>query len=116
MKSRKTILLVGSLLLGTTLYATNTSEKSTKGTTMSVLKSDAQSSALRAVQQARTIKGTTTGTITDFDGNFSIEVKSDQMLEISYIGYISQTLKPTNGMQVVLQEDAQAYFMDVIPE
>jgi len=36
--------------------------------------------------------GTTNGTITDIDGNYSIEVPSDAQLQFSYIGYVSQTI------------------------
>jgi uncharacterized protein (UPF0248 family) len=36
------------------------------------------------------VKGTTTGAITDFDGNFQIQAKKGAVLEISYIGYASQ--------------------------
>ena len=39
------------------------------------------------------IKGTSTGVVTDIDGNYSIEVSSGQTLEFSYIGYNTQTLK-----------------------
>ncbi|MDR2773534.1 MAG: carboxypeptidase-like regulatory domain-containing protein [Tannerella sp.] len=35
-------------------------------------------------------KGTTNGTVTDVDGNFSLTVKDDEILQISYIGYITQ--------------------------
>ena len=36
------------------------------------------------------IKGTTTGTITDIDGNFSIEAEPQSVIEVSYIGYLTQ--------------------------
>ena len=39
------------------------------------------------------IKGTSTGVVTDIDGNYSIEVTAGQTLEFSYIGYNTQTLK-----------------------
>ena len=39
------------------------------------------------------IKGTSTGVVTDIDGNYSIEVSTGQTLEFSYIGYNTQTLK-----------------------
>ena len=51
------------------------------------------------------VVGTLNGTVSDVDGNFSINVKSDEMLQISYIGYVTQTLKPVNGMTVTLMED-----------
>ena len=39
------------------------------------------------------VKGTTNGTITDIDGNFSIEVSSSDVLLISYIGFLSQEIR-----------------------
>jgi len=42
------------------------------------------------------VQGTTTGTVTDIDGNFSLEADSDDVLEMSYVGYESQTI-PVNG-------------------
>lgn len=38
-------------------------------------------------------KGTTNGVITDFDGNFVLNVSPGATLEISYIGYVTQTIK-----------------------
>ncbi len=43
------------------------------------------------------IKGTSTGVVTDIDGNYSIDVKPGQTLEISYIGYTTQSIKVTKG-------------------
>ena len=54
-------------------------------------------------------KGTQTGTSTDIDGNFTINVNSDATLRISYVGYDSQEIK-VNGrthLEVTLQEDNQ---------
>ena len=53
------------------------------------------------------------GTITDFEGNFTIKVKEGTPIVISYIGYVSQELKATNGMKVTLREDAQT-LQDVV--
>ncbi len=53
-------------------------------------------------------KGTTNGTITDIDGNFVLSTSQGATLEISYIGYVTQTLIATPGMRIVLQEDTQA--------
>lgn len=53
-------------------------------------------------------KGTTNGTITDFDGNFALDVKSGAQLEISYIGYLTQTVKAGPNLRIVLQEDSKA--------
>ena len=52
-------------------------------------------------------KGTTNGTITDFDGNFTLEVADGAMLEISYLGYASQTLPAAANMRVILAEDTE---------
>ncbi|MCD8167278.1 MAG: TonB-dependent receptor [Bacteroides sp.] len=57
------------------------------------------------------IKGTTNGTITDLDGNFTISnVPENAILQISYIGYITQEIKVGNqaNFQILLVEDAQA--------
>lgn len=52
------------------------------------------------------VVGTNNGTVTDMDGAFEITLTdSKQMLEISYIGYMSQRLKPQETLSVVLQED-----------
>lgn len=56
-------------------------------------------------------KGTSNGTITDMNGNFSLQVSSPQaVVQISYIGYESQELRVQTGkpMAVVLKEDEQA--------
>ena len=52
-------------------------------------------------------KGTTNGTVTDFDGNFKIKVEAGKTLVFSYIGYNSQELPAKNGMQVVMTENAK---------
>jgi len=52
-------------------------------------------------------KGTTNGTITDFDGNFTLDVAEGATLEISYVGYATQSLKAAAGMHVVLKEDTE---------
>ena len=54
------------------------------------------------------VKGTSTGTISDFNGDFMIKCRKTNLLEISYIGYITQTVKVSQNMQVVLVEDDRA--------
>ena len=49
--------------------------------------------------------GTTNGTITDLDGNFSLKVGQGAQLQISFVGYTTQTLPAKNGMKVELAED-----------
>ena len=56
------------------------------------------------------IKGTTLGTVTDVNGNFTLEISSENdVLVISYIGYIEQQIPVKNrrNWSVVLKEDAQ---------
>ena len=52
-------------------------------------------------------KGTSVGTITDFDGNFELSVDKNSTLIISYVGYKTQELKATAVMNVILQEDSE---------
>ena len=51
--------------------------------------------------------GTTNGTITDIDGNFSISVNKNSTLKISFIGYKTITVKAKEGLVVTLQEDSE---------
>ena len=55
------------------------------------------------------VQGTQQGSITDFDGKFSIEAGSNATIEISYVGYVTQKVKVAgkNDITVVLKEDAQ---------
>lgn len=57
-----------------------------------------------------TVKGTTTGTITDIDGNFTLEVGStDGTLVVSFIGYksVEAKMNGTSPINVILQEDTE---------
>ena len=53
------------------------------------------------------------GTITNFDGQFTIKVSEGTPIIISYIGYTSQEVNARNGMTIVLKEDAQT-LQDVV--
>ena len=53
------------------------------------------------------------GTITDFDGNFTIKVNEGATIVVSYIGYVTQEVRATNNMRVVMKEDAQT-LQDVV--
>lgn len=54
-------------------------------------------------------KGTSNGTITDFDGNFSLNVADEAQIEISYIGFKSQEIKAVYGrnLTISLKEDTE---------
>ncbi|WP_029036246.1 SusC/RagA family TonB-linked outer membrane protein [Salinimicrobium xinjiangense] len=56
------------------------------------------------------IQGTSTGTLTDFDGNFSIEAARGDVLVFSYLGYSPQEVVVTdaNRIQITLMQDAAA--------
>ena len=52
-------------------------------------------------------QGTTNGTATDIDGNFTLSVPADALLEISSIGFETRVLKATAKMDVILVEDSE---------
>ena len=54
------------------------------------------------------VKGSLTGTVTDLDGNFTLnDVPENSKLEISYVGFRSQTLTPSSNLNITLEEDKQ---------
>ncbi len=102
MKITNLLLTISFLLFQTALFSQSTS--SVSGT---VLDSDNIPLAGASV----VLKGTTTGTQTDFDGNFSLDkVPSNGTLVISYIGYAAKEVSVANQKQITitLQEDAQS--------
>ena len=52
-------------------------------------------------------QGTTNGTITDFDGNFTLNVAPGATLVVSYVGYKSQTLPAGTNLRIQLAEDSE---------
>ena len=56
------------------------------------------------------VKGSTVGAVTDIDGNFSIDVPAGATLEVSYVGYETQTIKvgSQSVINVVLKQDAES--------
>ncbi len=55
------------------------------------------------------VKGSSAGTISDINGNFSIQAAKGAVLEVSYVGYTPQSIKVSgSAMKVTLQEDATA--------
>ena len=55
------------------------------------------------------VQGTTLGTISDLDGNFTISAKPKDNLVISFLGFVSQTIAVGNqtNLNIVLIEDSQ---------
>lgn len=76
-------------------------QKSLKGTVNDVLGPVAGASVV--------VKGTTNGTVTDLDGNFVLEVNNGDVIQVSFIGYITQEIKYTGQatLAVNLVEDTQ---------
>ncbi len=54
------------------------------------------------------VVGTNTGTATDVDGNFSLNVPAGSKLEVSYIGMTGKTVKAGKNMKIVLDPDSKA--------
>ena len=99
MKKRLTMFLAAMLLcMGTALAQTKVS-----GTVLS------QDDGQPIIGAAVKVVGTSTGMLTDVNGRFNIALPAGKnQLEISYLGYLSQTVTAKNGMRVFLKSDAQA--------
>jgi TonB-linked SusC/RagA family outer membrane protein len=78
-----------------------TAKRTIRGT---VLEAD----GLAAISAMVVEKGTTNGTVTDVDGQFSITVAPGATLQVSYIGYITQEVAAVDGVQITLQENITA--------
>lgn len=110
---RKTVLLMGACLglsLGFSAQAHADSSKSAIPAVQQTKKvsgtvSDAQGPVIGATIME---KGTSNGTVTDIDGNFSLDVQPGATLVISYIGYTTQEIAIGNqsNFNVTLSEDS----------
>ena len=91
------MLTVGLLLVGMTTYAQNT----VNGTVIDAANGE-------PIIGASILEiGTTNGTITDWDGNFTLIVQPGAKLAISYMGYKTQELEAASNMSVKLGEDTE---------
>src|SRR4030066_2368176 len=56
------------------------------------------------------VKNTSKGTTTDFDGNFQLDIQTGDVLQVSFMGYTTQTIiiKDQTTLKVVLAEDTQS--------
>ena len=59
-------------------------------------------------------KGTSNGTITDFDGNFSLKVKPNSTLELSYIGYATLLIRADKAKGVILMKEDTKTLEEVV--
>jgi hypothetical protein len=98
-RSRSIMTLVCLLLTSTSVFA------QTKTVTGTV--TDAANEPL--IGASVLVQGTSTGTITDMDGKYSISVTPEDVLAFSYVGMTSQTIKvgTQNVINVTLKEDSQ---------
>lgn len=95
MKKYRVMLLSATLMLASSVFA---QQQKYSGTVL-----DANGDPV--IGATVKVPGASTGVVTDLDGNFTISVNPGQKLEVSYIGYQSQTLTAKNNMQVTLQGD-----------
>lgn len=58
------------------------------------------------------VKGSTNGTVTDFDGNFTIKVAKGGLISISYIGYKPQDIKVRDNQKLTIQLQPDAQMLD----
>ena len=106
-KAKKTALVAGLCFLGmapvqqaSAATESVASVQQTKQATGQV--SDSQGPLIGATVME---KGTSNGTVTDFNGNFRLDVKPGATLVVSYVGYVSQEIKAGDNAHVILKED-----------
>lgn len=100
--------LIGLLSTFSMVTWASTDESHQSGRSVSGIVKDSHGEPIPGVSIV--IKGTTMGTITDLDGNFSISVPDDNsVLAISFIGYKTQEVKvgTSNSLNITIQEDTQ---------
>ena len=101
-----------ALCLGLCLFGAMTAQQAMAVTDVAAVEQAKQTTGRVSDSQGPLIgatvmeKGTTNGTVTDIDGNFSLNVKPGATLVISYVGYESQEVKAGGGaINVILKED-----------
>lgn len=92
----KSLLLASALLMSASAFAQ-------KNIFKGVVLDDQGEPVIGATIQVKGNKGT--GTITDLDGNFSIETDASQPLVITYVGYQNVEVKPSANMRITLKQD-----------
>lgn len=104
--------LIGAILLASGLtgssYAMATPPTQSQSVTQSstIIKGQIVDAEGEPILGATVVElGTTRGTVTDIDGNFTINSHANAKLRISYVGYKTVETKAVNGMKVVMQND-----------
>ena len=93
-KSRILLMMLTALLMSVTSYA-----QGIKGTVVDETGEPVIGATVADKSDAKN------ATVTDIDGNFTINVRAGQPITVSYIGYESRELVARNGMTVTLQPD-----------
>lgn len=104
--------LIGAILLASGLtgssYAMATPPTQSQSVTQSstIIKGQIVDAEGEPILGATVVElGTTRGTVTDIDGNFTINSNANAKLRITYVGYKTVETKAVNGMKVVMQND-----------
>lgn len=104
--------LIGAILLASGLtgssYAMATPPTQSQSVTQSstIIKGQIVDAEGEPILGATVVElGTTRGTVTDIDGNFTINSHANAKLRITYVGYKTVETKAVNGMKVVMQND-----------
>lgn len=112
---RKTVFIAGlctacTLTLPTSLFASSASMIEATQQTSKIKGTVVDATGEPIIGANILIKGTTNGTITDMDGNFIIDGTNNSIIEVTYIGYLTQQVKYTGQptLKIVLKEDTQS--------
>ena len=111
-KTIYSLLLVAAIAPGQLSIAANGTERNSTAIAQQskVLQGQVSDSFGSVIGASILIKGTSTGTVTDFDGNFTLNVPMNAMISISYIGYVTQEVKYTGqkNVTITLVEDSKS--------
>ncbi len=94
---------LSKLLLGSLLVMTSATASAQKVKMSGIVTDPSGETVIGATVM---VKGSKAGTITDYDGKFSLDAEPGSTLVISYIGYKTKEVKASPNVQVTLQEDA----------
>ena len=94
-----------SLLILTLFFTLHLSAQNKKTITGTILDEKGES----IIGASVAVKGTTNGTITDIDGKFSLNVNENDILAISYVGFLAQEIPVTgkSNLQITLKENTE---------
>jgi len=118
-KLRKTIVLAG-LCSAVGLFCPTQAMAAAEGSAVAATQQNKQVTGYVGDSQGALIgatvqeKGTTNGSVTDFDGNFSLNVKPGATLVISYVGYITQEVKVGNESHFSIKLEEEGHNLNEV--